>query len=74
MMKEPRLIAAVGFFPERYGNWLMPLALMKLAGQDVPPSVLINHLMVTPENACKFSDKVKCDPAVRFAKFDYKFP
>ena len=47
MMAEPTFVASVGYFPERYGNFLVPMALAELAGIDLPPTVLVNHVMVT---------------------------
>src|SRR5690606_28511398 len=43
MVDEPAFVASVGYFPERYGNFLVPLALMELAGKDVPDTVLMTH-------------------------------
>jgi len=67
---EERLIASVGYFPERYGNYLVPIALMELAGVDVPPAVLVNHVMVTKANICEFYD-VECGEG---PDFEYTFP
>lgn len=72
MMAEERMIGSVGFFPERYGNYLMPLALMMLAGEPVPPGVLIQHPMVTPGNICNFYPKYQC--VERAPKFQFNFP
>jgi ribose transport system substrate-binding protein len=60
MVDEPSFVASVGYFPERYGNYLIPLALMELAGKDVPDTVLVNHVMVTKDNVCKYYDKFAC--------------
>lgn len=51
-MRRPgtRLIGSVGFFPERYGEALIALALDVLRGKPVPPAVFIKHRLVTPEN------------------------
>lgn len=67
---EDRLIASVGYFPERYGNYLVPIALMELAGKDVPPAVLVNHVMVTKANICEYYD-VECAEG---PGFEYEFP
>ena len=32
MMAEPTFVASVGYFPERYGNFLIPMALAELSG------------------------------------------
>lgn len=57
---EPAFVASVGYFPERYGNYLIPLALMQLAGRPVPATVLVNHVMVTKDNICDFYSDVPC--------------
>lgn len=60
MMDEPTFVASVGYFPERYGNYLIPLALMQLAGKTTPDTVLVNHVMVTKDNVCKYYEKFAC--------------
>jgi ribose transport system substrate-binding protein len=60
MVDEPEFVASVGYFPERYGNFLVPLALMELAGKTVPDTVLMTHYMVTDGNVCDFYADFKC--------------
>ncbi len=45
-----RLVASVAYFPEKYGDGLIRLALDILARKAVPPAVFVNHQVVTPEN------------------------
>jgi ribose transport system substrate-binding protein len=45
-----RLIGSVGFFPERYGEHLVSLALQMLRGESVPPAVFIKHTLITKQN------------------------
>lgn len=45
-----RLIASVAFFPEKYGDGLIRLALDILARKAVPPAVFTSHQVITPEN------------------------
>jgi ribose transport system substrate-binding protein len=71
LANEPRFVASVGYFPERYGNYLVPMALMELAGKSLPPAVLVNHVMVTKGNICEYYDTVKCGTAPGFT---YEFP
>lgn len=71
LAKEKQFVASVGYFPERYGNYLIPMALMALAGHPLPPAVLVHHVMVTQANVCKFYPKVRCGPAPGFT---YQFP
>jgi ribose transport system substrate-binding protein len=48
--KGSRLIGSVGYFPERYGEGIIPLALDMLAGRPIPPAIFVHHEMVTPAN------------------------
>lgn len=45
-----RLIGSVGFFPERYGEHLLSLALDILQRKDVPPAVFMKHSLITRQN------------------------
>jgi ribose transport system substrate-binding protein len=47
---QTRLIASVAYFPERYGDGLIRLALDILARKAVPPAVFTSHQIITPEN------------------------
>lgn len=71
LANEPDFVAAVGSFPERYGNSLIPMAMATLAGEDLPDAVLINHTMVTPGNICEFNAEVACQDV---EVIDYSFP
>ena len=55
-MRSPRsrLIASVGYFPEKYGDGLMRLAFDILAGKPVAPAVFTNHQVISPENVDHF--------------------
>jgi ribose transport system substrate-binding protein len=72
LVDEPTLVASTGYFPERYGNFLIPMALELLAGKTLPPAVLMTHYMLTKSNVCNYYPDFKCgtdDP-----KVDYTFP
>jgi len=71
LVKEPKLVASVGYFPERYGNYLIPIGLATLDGQALPPAVLVNHVMVTKGNVCKYYSSAPCGAE---ASFTYTFP
>ena len=71
LANEPDFVAAVGSFPERYGNSLIPIALATLAGEDLPDAILINHTMVTPANICDYNAEVACQDV---EVIDYTFP
>jgi len=51
-MRRPgtRLIGTVAYYPETYGERLIPLALDILRGQSVPAAVYTRHQLVTPGN------------------------
>lgn len=45
-----RLVGSVAYFPERYGQDLIPLAISMAAGKPAPPAVFTKHKLVTPKN------------------------
>src|SRR5262249_25754646 len=51
-LREPRtpLIASVAFFPEKYGDGLINLALDIRAKRAVPPAVFVRHQLITHDN------------------------
>ncbi|HEY6551762.1 MAG TPA: substrate-binding domain-containing protein [Vicinamibacteria bacterium] len=55
-LREPRtpLIASVGYFPEKYGDGLIRLALDILARRAVPPALFVRHHLITRENVDHF--------------------
>ena len=69
LMSEPDFVASVGSFPERYGNYLIPLALSQLAGKPTPPAVLVHHVMITKDNVNEYYPDIK-----PLNERDYKFP
>ncbi len=52
--KGTRLIGSVAFFPERYGNDLVRVALDILNRRPVPPAVFVKHQLITPETVNHF--------------------
>lgn len=48
--KGTRLIGTVAYFPERYGEDLIPLALTILQRKTVPPAVFVKHQLLTQKN------------------------
>ncbi|HEV7498635.1 MAG TPA: substrate-binding domain-containing protein, partial [Vicinamibacteria bacterium] len=69
-LREPRtpLIASIGYFPEKYGECLIRLALDILARRVVPPAVFIRHHVITAENVDHFypNDSLLNARAARF--------
>jgi ribose transport system substrate-binding protein len=55
-LREPRtpLIGSVAYFPERYGEELIGLALDLLAGRPTPPAKFVKHQVITPANLDHF--------------------
>ncbi len=48
------LIGSVAFFPERYGDGLVRLALDILARKALPPAVFVKHRLITRDNVDRF--------------------
>ena len=49
-----RLVGSVAYFPERYGDAVMTLALDKLEGKEIPSATFTRHQLITPENVESF--------------------
>jgi len=51
-LREARtpLIGTIGFFPERYGEQLIELALDILSEKQTPPALFVRHQLITAEN------------------------
>lgn len=52
--KGTRFIGSVAYFPERYGEDLVRLALDILNRKPVPPAVFVKHQLITPETVDHF--------------------
>lgn len=50
-LREPgtRLVGSVAYFPEKYGEQILAVALDILHRRPVPPAVFVKHQLVTPE-------------------------
>ena len=48
--KGSRLVGTVAYFPERYGDEVIPLALSILGGKTLPPAVFVKHRLLVPAN------------------------
>lgn len=66
-MRRPgsRLIGSVAYFPERYGQELLPLALAMAGGKQAPPAVFTKHRLVTPKNVEEIYPRARAAAAVR---------
>jgi ribose transport system substrate-binding protein len=51
-MRQPgtRLIGSVAYFPEKYGEGIVRLALHILSGRPAPTGVFTKHRLITPQN------------------------
>jgi ribose transport system substrate-binding protein len=47
---DPQWVGDVGFFPERYGELVMPLAIALAKGETVPEQVLVTHEFIDSSN------------------------
>jgi len=45
-----RLVGTVAYFPERYGDEIIPLALSILQKKSAPSTVFVKHQLITPRN------------------------
>ena len=45
-----RLVGSVAYFPERYGEEIIPMALNILQKKPVPTAVFVKHQLLTPRN------------------------
>jgi ribose transport system substrate-binding protein len=55
-MRRPgsRLVGSVGFFPERYGEAVISLALDKVQGKEIPPATFTSHRLIKSDNVDSF--------------------
>lgn len=47
---NPAFIGSVAYFPDRYGDYLIPLAIRLAGGEEPPDEVLIDHLWIDRAN------------------------
>lgn len=66
-MRKPgsRLVGSVAYFPERYGQELIPLAVAMAAKKQAPPAVFTKHKLVTPRNVNEIYPMAKAVSAGR---------
>jgi ribose transport system substrate-binding protein len=55
-MRQPgtRLVGSVAYFPEKYGEGIVRLALDMLSGRSTPLAVFLEHKLITPQNVDRF--------------------
>ena len=54
MLKKGIYDADVAYFPEKYGEYLIPGALATIYGNEVPPFMYVDHVAITPETLKDF--------------------
>jgi ribose transport system substrate-binding protein len=54
LRRSPRFIGSVAYFPERYGEGLVKLAMDVLSLKPVPPAVFVPHQLLTAKNVDHF--------------------
>ena len=63
------LIASVGYFPERYGEGVIRLALDLLGRRAVPPAIFVKHQLVTRDNVDHLYPNDALMGVERYARF-----
>ncbi len=51
---NPHYIGSTGYFPETYGNYVIPAILAMIAGDPVPDPLYVNHIFVSADNIDQF--------------------
>jgi len=60
---ESVILGSTAYFPEKYGDKLIPTILMLLQGQAVPPSVYVDHVFLTLDNIAEYYPDEECAAA-----------
>lgn len=60
MMKDGSLyLGATGYFPEKYGDKIIPAILDALECKPLPPSIYVDHVFITKANLCQYYPDAK---------------
>ena len=57
------IVGSTAYFPERYGDKIIPTILMLLQNQPVPPSVYVDHVFLTLDNIKEYYPDEECAAA-----------
>lgn len=57
------ILGSTAYFPEKYGDKLIPTILMLMQGQAVPPSVYVDHVFLTLDNMAELYPDEDCPAA-----------
>jgi ribose transport system substrate-binding protein len=54
MVKEgSRLLGSTAYFPEKYGEYLIPAIVDALECKPLPPAIYVDHQFVSKDNLCE---------------------
>jgi len=54
MLREGKIDGDVAFFPEKYGNYLVPAAIAHIYNNPIPAYILMDHVVITKENVDQY--------------------
>jgi ribose transport system substrate-binding protein len=57
---SPHWIGSVAYFPEKYGQILVPYMIKKLKGEAIPANILVPHVFVTKDTVKKYYPDYAC--------------
>ena len=57
------MIGSTGYFPERYGDKIVPAILALVNGQALPPAVYVDHVFIDPKNIKQYYPDQNCPAA-----------
>ncbi|RME45426.1 MAG: sugar ABC transporter substrate-binding protein [Chloroflexi bacterium] len=49
-----RHLGSTAYFPERYGEWIIPAMLDLLECKPVPPAIYVDHVFINKDNLCEY--------------------
>ncbi len=49
-----RFLGDTAYFPERYGEYLIPAIIDALECKPLPPAIYVDHVFITAENLCEY--------------------
>ncbi|MEO0564266.1 MAG: sugar ABC transporter substrate-binding protein [Chloroflexota bacterium] len=54
LLEDSRMLGSTAYFPEAYGDQLIPMMLDLLECRDVPPVVTVDHVFISAANVCEY--------------------
>jgi ribose transport system substrate-binding protein len=68
------MVGSVAYFPERYGEAVLSLAVDKLQGKVIPSATFVRHQMITSKNVDSFYPNDKLISAGNGDSLLYSWP